>query len=70
MHTSAVTQAEILTGIALLPAGKRRTALAIAADHMFEQDFENIDGLTLVTPGKPRPDKLHDKAKSPAWCGA
>ena len=39
MHTSAVTQAEILTGIALLPAGKRRNALAIAADQMFEQDF-------------------------------
>ena len=39
MHTSAVTQAELLTGIALLPAGKRRNALAIAADQMFEQDF-------------------------------
>jgi len=39
MHVSAVTQAEILTGIALLPTGKRRTALAIAADQMFEQDF-------------------------------
>lgn len=39
MHTSAVTPAEILTGIALLPAGKRRTALAIVADQMFEQDF-------------------------------
>jgi len=39
MHTSTVTQAEILTGIAMLPAGKRRNALAIAAGHMFEQDF-------------------------------
>jgi predicted nucleic acid-binding protein len=39
MHVSAVTQAEILTGIALLPAGKRRNALALAADQMFEQDF-------------------------------
>lgn len=39
MHVSAVTQAEILTGIALLPAGKRRTALALAAEQMFEQDF-------------------------------
>lgn len=39
MCTSTVTQAEILTGIALLPAGKRRTALAEAAEHMFEQDF-------------------------------
>ena len=39
MSVSAVTQAEILTGIALLPAGKRRMALAIAAERMFEQDF-------------------------------
>lgn len=39
MHIGSVTQAEILTGIALLPAGKRRMALATAAEHMFEQDF-------------------------------
>ena len=39
MHTSAVTQAEILTGIALLPVGQRRTALATSAEQMFEQDF-------------------------------
>ena len=41
MHTCTVTQAEILTGIALLPAGKRRTALALAAEQLFEQDFAN-----------------------------
>lgn len=39
MHTSTITQAEILTGIALLPAGKRRTALADVAEQMFAQDF-------------------------------
>lgn len=39
MYTSAITQAEVLTGIALLPAGQRRTALATAAEQMFEQDF-------------------------------
>ena len=39
MYTSAITQAEILTGIALLPGVKRRTALAVAAEQMFEQDF-------------------------------
>ena len=39
MHTSAITQAEILTGIALLPKGKRRTALAVVVEQMFEQDF-------------------------------
>lgn len=39
MRISSVTQAEILTGITLLPAGKRRMALAEAAEQMFEQDF-------------------------------
>ena len=39
MHTSAVTQAEILTGVALLPVGQRRTALATSAEQLFEQDF-------------------------------
>lgn len=39
MMTSAVSQAEILTGIALLPAGKRRAGLDRAAQQMFEQDF-------------------------------
>ena len=39
MHTSTVNQAEILTGIALLPSGKRRTELALAAEQLFEQEF-------------------------------
>lgn len=39
MRTSTITQAEILTGIALLPSGKRRMALALAAEQMFEHDF-------------------------------
>jgi hypothetical protein len=39
MLTSAVSQAEILTGIALLPSGKRRTALGEAAQQMFGLDF-------------------------------
>lgn len=39
LKTSTITQAEILTGIALLPSSKRRTALAVAAEQMFEQDF-------------------------------
>lgn len=36
---SAVTRAEILLGVALLPAGKRRERLADAAEQMFAQDF-------------------------------
>ena len=39
MVTSSVTQAEILTGIALMPEGRRQTALALAAAGMFEKDF-------------------------------
>lgn len=35
----AVTRAEILLGIALLPAGKRRENLAAAAELMFSDDF-------------------------------
>ena len=38
-YISAITQAEIMLGISLLPAGKRRDALAAAADEMFVQDF-------------------------------
>ena len=37
--TSSVTQAEILLGIALLPAGRRRAALADAAAGLFAEDF-------------------------------
>lgn len=36
---SAVTKAEIMLGIALLPTGKRRDALAVAAEAMFTEDF-------------------------------
>lgn len=39
MQTSAITHAEILAGIALLPAGKRREAMAHAASQIFEEDF-------------------------------
>ncbi|MSP60673.1 MAG: type II toxin-antitoxin system VapC family toxin [Myxococcales bacterium] len=37
--TRCYTQAEILHGILLLPKGKRRDALAAAADRMFDEDF-------------------------------
>lgn len=39
LHTSVITHAEVLAGIALLPASKRRDALARAASQMFEEDF-------------------------------
>lgn len=36
---STITRAEILLGIALLPAGRRRDQLADAAEHMLAEDF-------------------------------
>ncbi|HIJ81457.1 MAG TPA: type II toxin-antitoxin system VapC family toxin [Desulfuromonadales bacterium] len=38
-YISAITQAEIMLGIAVLPAGKRRESLANAANLMFTQEF-------------------------------
>ncbi|MBA2322296.1 MAG: type II toxin-antitoxin system VapC family toxin [Deltaproteobacteria bacterium] len=39
LYTTAITQAEILHGIALLPAGRRRAAIEDAAAAVFEHDF-------------------------------
>ncbi len=39
--TSAITRSEILLGIALLPDGKRRDALAEAAERMFAEDLSD-----------------------------
>jgi toxin FitB len=39
LYTTHITQAEILYGIAALPEGRRRTALAAAAEAMFAEDF-------------------------------
>lgn len=39
LYTTSITQAEVLHGILLLPAGKRRTALEAAAEAMFDKDF-------------------------------
>ena len=39
LYITSITQAEILHGILLLPKGKRRAALEIAADAMFVEEF-------------------------------
>ncbi len=39
LHLTSITQAEILHGIALLPAGRRRKSLETAAWAMFKEDF-------------------------------
>jgi toxin FitB len=38
--TTAVTKAEILYGLSLLPAGKKRTRLSAAIERMFDEEFE------------------------------
>ena len=39
IYTTSLSQAEILHGIMLLPAGRRRRAIASAADEMFKVEF-------------------------------
>lgn len=39
LFVTAMTQAEILFGLELLPKGRRRTTLVAAANEMFEHDF-------------------------------
>lgn len=39
LFTTAVTQAEIFYGLALLPAGQRRAGMTAAAENMFAEDF-------------------------------
>ena len=40
LYTTSVSKAEVLFGIAVLPEGRRRLALAAAAEAMFADDFE------------------------------
>mgnify|MGYP002641905490 CR=1 FL=1 len=39
LYTTAITEAEILHGVLLLPAGRRRSRLQTAAETMFIEDF-------------------------------
>jgi len=39
IYTTTVTQAEILLGVAVMPAGKRRNQLAAAVAAIFDEDF-------------------------------
>jgi predicted nucleic acid-binding protein len=39
VYTTTITQAEILSGVELLPVGKRRAALADGVAIMFREDF-------------------------------
>ena len=39
LYTTSITEAEILHGVMLLPAGRRRNGLQAAVEGMFRQDF-------------------------------
>ena len=39
VYTTSITQAEILHGLLLLPPGRKRNNLEVAAQAMFEKDF-------------------------------
>lgn len=39
LYTTSITQAEIMLGVLLLPAGRRRKVLEAAAEAMFDEDF-------------------------------
>jgi predicted nucleic acid-binding protein len=45
LHTTSITEAEIVHGVLLLPKGKRRTTLVALAREMFEVD---LDGRILA----------------------
>ncbi len=53
LFTTTVTQAEILCGVSVLPAGKREQGLTAAVGAMFEQDFRGrvlpFDGPAAAT---------------------
>jgi toxin FitB len=53
LFVSAITQAEMMLGARLMPAGKRRVALESAIQAMFEEDFEgrNLPFSSAVVPG-------------------
>lgn len=40
LYISAVTEAELRTGVAILPEGQRRDRLQLALDGMIDQDFQ------------------------------
>lgn len=41
LHFSAVGEAELRYGVALLPAGRRRDAIALAVEAILREDFED-----------------------------
>ena len=51
LFTTSVSQAEILSGLAIMPEGRRRLDLETAARAMFLEDFEGrVDGVAVWPP--------------------
>ena len=42
LFTTAITEAEILFGVSILPIGKRKTALTQAGKGIFNKDFNDV----------------------------
>jgi toxin FitB len=64
LYTTYVSQAEILYGIAALPEGRRRMALATAAEAMFAEDFAIRGARSGPLPGDragPSPGRQSDR---------
>ena len=50
LHITTVSEAELLYGVAIMPEGKRRTALAEAMKKMLREDFGHALCLSTVLP--------------------
>ena len=63
LFTTAITQAEILYGVSVLPTGRRKQGLAAAVHKMFEHDFKGrvlpFDGSAAVTFAVICVDRMH-----------
>ncbi len=55
LFISAVTEAELRTGVAILPEGQRRDRLQLAIDAMIDQDFQAASCPSTALPPKPTP---------------
>jgi hypothetical protein len=67
LHVTSVTQAEILHGILLLPAGKKRAAIQAAADAMFAAEFAGriLPFASGARPGGPSRSSMPRSRRSP-----
>jgi len=58
LYVTALSYAEILLGIDLLPQGQRRQRLGEQASAMFTEDFAEASSASMVPPRQPMPHSL------------